>query len=260
MIEVHQGSLTAWDTHSAHHETGRQKTLGVGFDSCCTSAAMSTPISTPSGSASAALSSGSPRPLTVILESDPGASSDFFPFNDVANLNPASSGQHDDLSFRQLIEDGIEGGQEIILFDTGCRLPEGVTDCTRACNSTNSFFGDLETFYNCAALASISYWTRAETVYYISEEAEKNASSIMGDGTLAAFEDRPVLEMFVDCAQDACRNDGLAVPCDEVITSLSNSSSARDILDAIDNFCPSIEAEINPDIFGPGVRTIHDPC
>jgi hypothetical protein len=222
------------------------------------SAITSTPTPTPIAPIPAAATSGSPRPLKVILHADSGASSDFFPFNDIADLNPGSSGQYDDLSFRQLIEAGIDGAQEIPLFESGCHIAgEDVADCTRACNSTASFFGDLETFYNCAALASISYWTRDGTIYYISEEAERNVSSIMGNGTLDDFNDRAALELFVGCAQDACRNDGLAVPCDVAITRLSESSSAREILDAIDIFCPNIEAEINPDIFGPGVR---DPC
>lgn len=209
-----------------------------------------------SSSASSPASSGVPQPLAVILDSNAEATSDFFPFHDVARLNTGNvNSDADDFSFRQLIEDGIDGGPEILLFSSGCLLQDGVTDCTRACNETISFFGSLETFYNCAALASISYWTRADTVYYISEEAERNASSIMGEGTLASFEDRPVLDMFVGCAQDACRNDGLAVPCDEAITSLSRVSTAREILDAMDNFCPAVEAEINPDIFGPGVSS-----
>lgn len=94
-------------------------------------------------------------------------------------------------------------------------------------------------------------------VYYISEEAEKNASSIMGAGSLATFEDRFVLESFVGCAREACGGDGLNVPCDGVIESLHvKTSTAKEILDALDTFCPSIQAEINPDIFGPGVSSI----
>lgn len=208
-------------------------------------------------STSPSLASGSPQPLIVMIDTDAKVTSDFFPFRDIVHLNndysPASNTNADDLSFRQLIEDGVDGGQEILLLSSGCKLPSGETDCTRACNDTTTFFGSLETFYNCAALASIAYWTRDDMVYYISDEAERNASSLMGDGTLAQFDDRSVIDLFVGCALEACRNDGLAEPCSETITSLSLGTGTKQVLDAIENFCPSINAEVNPDIFGPGV-------
>lgn len=212
-------------------------------------------------STSPPLPSESLQPLTVILDTDSKAAADFFPFRDLASLNTGSSSSDsdsDDFSFRQLIEASVDGGQEILLFSSGCRLPGGETDCTRACNDTTTMFGSLETFYNCAALASISYWSRDDMAYFISDEAERNASSIMGNGTLARFEDRPVMQMFVGCALDSCRNDGLAEPCDETITSLSQDTGTREVLNAIENFCPAIQAEVNPDIFGPGVSFFCD--
>lgn len=200
-----------------------------------------------------------PMPLTVLLRAKMEGSSDFFPFNDVATLGTSSSG--DTLSFRDLLEEGFDGrGNEILLFETGCRLDDDTADCTRACADTALFFASLETFYNCAALASISYWIHDRGIYYVGPEAEANASSIMGDGTLAEFDDGPVLNAFVVCAVDSCDLDGLGVPCDGSVTALSTeTSSPREILDAIDVFCPDITAEINPDIFGPGVRPLLPP-
>jgi hypothetical protein len=190
-------------------------------------------------------------PLTILLRSDIDAVSDFFPFHDLAGLDASSN---DEFSFQSLIED-IGGNQEIMLFARGC-LVDGNPDCHRACNDTSIFFSSLETFYNCAALAAISYWTQDSMVYFIDEEAERNASSIMGAGNLAGFDDRPVLNSFISCSQEACRKDGLAKPCSQEIEHLSvNSSSAKEVFDAMKDFCPGIAAEINPDIFGPGVRT-----
>jgi hypothetical protein len=200
---------------------------------------------------------GTPTPLTILLRKGIDDISDFFPFDDLASLSPKTVGdtteQQDAFSFRGLIEGGINGGQEVQLLQSGC-LIDGVADCPRACNDTATFFGSLETFYNCAALASISYWTQESMVYYISEEAERNASTVMGSGTLEEFDDRPVLESFVACAQEACREDGLSVSCDSSIERLNRTSSTpEEIFDAMGTFCPSIEAEIDPDIFGPGV-------
>ena len=152
---------------------------------------------------------GTPTPLKILLRNGIDDISDFFPFDDLASLRPKTVGdtteQQDAFSFRGLIEGGINGGQEVQLLQSGCVI-DGVADCPRACNDTATFFGSLETFYNCAALASISYWTNGSTVYYISDEAERNASTVMGSGTLEEFDDRPVLESFVACAQEACRN------------------------------------------------------
>lgn len=190
--------------------------------------------------------------LTILLHSRIEGTSDFFPFDDIASLGSSSRG-HDSFSFRDLIEDNIGGGQQILLFDRGCHI-DGEPDCSRACHDPRYFFSSLETFYNCAALASISYWTHDVNSYYVSAEAEANASSIMGGGTLDGFDGGPVLDSFIMCAQASCDTDGLARPCDGSVDDLStNTSTVRDILDAMDTFCPDIAAEINPDIFGPGV-------
>lgn len=198
----------------------------------------------------ALLPTASASPLTVILLSSIEGTSDFFPFHDLATLGTSVD---DAFSFKDLIKAGIDGDQDIALFSTGCQI-DGVNDCPRACNDTRSFFGSLETFYNCAALASIAYWTRDVPSYYVSAEAERNASSIMGSSTLAEFNEKPVLDSFVTCARAACESDQLGQPCDQSIKSLSKQSSAEEVLKAMDTFCPDIAAEINPDIFGPGVR------
>ena len=201
-------------------------------------------------SSSSSLPSASPTPLTIILHSRIDGTSDFYPFDDIAALDGGSDGG---FTFKELFETGIDGGQEIILFESGCQV-DGVADCTRACNDTEIFFGSLETFYNCAALASIAYWTQEAKSYYVSEETEFNASSIMGSGTVAEFDGKPVLKSFIACAKDSCDNDGLSAPCDHSIDALSNETSTVDIFNAMDTFCPDLTAEINPDIFGPGVR------
>lgn len=198
----------------------------------------------------------SPAPLNVILFYGTDSTSDFFAFDDLARLNTGGSSEYsqDSFSFRELIEDGIDGSQDILLFGKGCEI-NGGHDCPAACNDTTVFFGSLETFYNCAALASIAYWTKETGAYYIPEEAEKNASALMGSRSLANFDDRPVLNSFVSCAQESCDRDGLSVSCNASMRALQvNKSSAKEIFDAMATFCPSIEAEINPDIFGPGVR------
>lgn len=131
---------------------------------------------------------------------------------------------------------------------------DGEPDCTQACSDTETFFGSLETFYNCAALSSISYWTQTSVKYFISDEAERNASAIMGSGSLDDFDRGTTLDLFVSCAREACNEDGLSVPCgDSVRNIFTGDPSEGDIFDAIGNFCPSINAEIDPDIFGPGV-------
>jgi hypothetical protein len=175
--------------------------------------------------------------------------SDFFPFHDLAQLGPQTS---DNFSFKDLIQEGIDGSQDIDLFRTGCQV-NGVSDCNIACSNTTYFFGSLETFYNCAALASIAYWTHEEGTYYVGPEAERNASVIMGDGTVASFDGRPVLQSFVKCAVESCDQDRLATPCNNSVKTLSSSSTTEEIFEAMDEFCPDIKAEINPDIFGPGV-------
>lgn len=203
--------------------------------------AASTP-STPVPTASA-------RPVSIFMRDSIDGTSDFFPFHDLAKLGGETS---DRFSFQDLIKEGIDGSQDIDLFRTGCQV-NGVSDCNIACSNTSYFFGSLETFYNCAALASIAYWTHEEGTYYVGPEAERNASVIMGDGTVASFDGRPVLQSFVKCAVESCDKDRLAKPCPDVVTELSLSSTTDEIFEAMDKFCPEIKAEINPDIFGPGV-------
>lgn len=175
---------------------------------------------------------------------------DFFPFDDLATLD---SRDGDKFSFKKLIEDGVEDDHDIELFSNGCKLRSGEVDCTVACNDTSELFSGLETFYNCAALASIAHRTREGSNYYLNDEAERNASEIMGDGSLATFEKRYVLDNFVSCAQSSCARDALGVACDRSISRLNRSSPDGDILAAIDTFCPELPAEVDPDIFGPGV-------
>lgn len=187
-------------------------------------------------------SSISPLPLTIQLRSNIQGTSDFYPFDDIVALNQNSDR---DFSFKEL-------------FASGCEV-NGVADCTRACNNTETFFGSLETFYNCVALASVAYWTQDAKTLYVSNETEFNASSIMGSGTLAEFDGRQVLKSFISCAKDSCDHDGLSEPCNKTIDALSiETSTAKEIFDAMDHFCPDLAAEINPDIFGPGVRQLKD--
>jgi hypothetical protein len=76
----------------------------------------------------------------------------------------------------------------------------------------------------------------------------------MGSGTLADFDGRPVLKSLIACAQDSCENDSLSKPCNRTIDRLSyENSSPEEIFEALDEFCPELPAEVNPDIFGPGV-------
>ncbi|TQV92220.1 hypothetical protein IF1G_09292 [Cordyceps javanica] len=194
-----------------------------------------------------------PSPLTVLVHAGFDGTSDFFPFHDLAKVGGYTK---DDFTFRDLIQDGIDGGPQVDLYLSGCRVGGGgVPDCPAACNDTALYFGSFETFYNCVALASIAYWTRDVGAYYAGAEAERNASALMGPagGTLAAFQARPVLESFAACAVDSCVQDQLSVPCDPSVTALSRNSSSGAIFAAMDNFCPELRAEINPDIFGPGV-------
>lgn len=190
-------------------------------------------------------------PLSVVVEPNIGGTLDFFPFNDLANVgNP----NDDVFSFKDLIKSSIAGDQSIVLFGTGC-LVDGVEDCTRACNRTDVFFGSLETFYDCIALASISHWTHDTESYYITPQTEQNASVIMGSGSLAGFDYKPTLNSFITCAQASCGSDQLSVPCDPSIKALSiEHSTADEIFEAMNTFCPDIPANIDPDIFGPGVR------
>ncbi|KAM3522802.1 hypothetical protein NHJ13051_005471 [Beauveria bassiana] len=197
--------------------------------------------------------SPTPSPLTVLVRPNFDGTSDFFPFHDLAKVGGYTK---DDLTFRDLIQDGIDGGPQVDLYLSGCRIGRGrgaPLDCPTACNDTALYFGSFETFYNCAALASIAYWTREVGTYYVDAEAERNASALMGNGSLASFQGRPVVESFAACAVESCIEDQLSEPCNASITSLSRNSSTDDIFAAMDIFCPELRAEINPDIFGPGV-------
>ncbi|KAF4980908.1 hypothetical protein FZEAL_3193 [Fusarium zealandicum] len=208
-----------------------------------------------SSTLTSSLSSPTPSqtPLTISLRSSIEGTSDFFPFLDIAGLGSGSDDVDSGLTFKELFATNLDGGQEIVLFSSGCQV-DGAADCTRACNRTDLFFNSLETFMNCAALASLKYWTQDSKPYYVSEDTERNASFIMGSGTLAEFDGQPVLRSLIGCAQDACENDGLSKPCNRSIDRLSyETSTAEEIFDAMDEFCPELAAEINPDIFGPGV-------
>ena len=94
--------------------------------------------------------------LSTLVESKIGGTLDFFPFRDLATIGDPND---DAFSFKDLIQASIDGDQSVLLFSTGCEI-DGVEDCTRACNQTETFFGSLETFYNCIALASISHTRR----------------------------------------------------------------------------------------------------
>ncbi|KAM3502790.1 hypothetical protein MY10362_004605 [Beauveria mimosiformis] len=197
--------------------------------------------------------SPTPSPLTILVRPGFDGTSDFFPFHDLAKVGGYTK---DDLTFRDLIQDGIDGGPQVDLYLSGCRIGRGrgaPLDCPTACNDTALYFGSFETFYNCAALAAIAYWTREVGTYYVDAEAERNASALMGNSSLASFQGRPVVESFAACAIESCVEDQLSEPCDASITSLSRNSSTNDIFAAMDIFCPELRAEINPDIFGPGV-------
>lgn len=199
--------------------------------------------------AAAAASSEAALPITVITYPSPASLSVFFPFHDLVTLNKP---QKDKFTFKELIHDGVEGLNTLTLFTEGCQV-DGESDCTRACKDDALLFSSLETFYNCIALSSIAYWTQDTGRYYISDEAERNASTVMKSGSLRSFDGKPVLSSFVACAQDACGSDGLDKPCDDSIKQLGSQSNATAVFEAMDLFCPDIAAEINPDIFGPGV-------
>lgn len=79
----------------------------------------------------------------------------------------------------------------------------------------------------------------------------------MGSGTVAEFDGKSVLGSFIACAKESCDNDGLGQPCNRTIFALSTeTSTAEEIFAALDSFCPDLAAEINPDIFGPGVSKL----
>ncbi|RKK25851.1 hypothetical protein BFJ65_g3750 [Fusarium oxysporum f. sp. cepae] len=198
-------------------------------------------------------STASSTPLTILIRDSIEGTSDFFPFLDIAGLGSGSDDVDSGLTFKELFATSLDGNQEITLFSSGCQV-DGRTDCTRACNNSSLFFSSLETFYNCAALAAAAHWTQDAKSYYVSQETERNASAIMGSGTLSEFDGRPVLRSLIACAQDSCDNDGLSKPCNRTIDRLSyDTSTPEEIFEALDEFCPELPAEVNPDIFGPGV-------
>ncbi|KAF4126101.1 hypothetical protein GMORB2_1347 [Geosmithia morbida] len=205
--------------------------------------------------------SSSPPPLSVIIRRRMGGTiGDFFAFDDLPTiLHWRDSGTFGDdvVSFGALIEDGVDGGQQVSLIETGCMVDgDTAADCPRACSDASTMFGDVETFYNCAVLAAIVHWTGEVGRYTVTDEAERNASVVMGGGgvDLADFDQRTVLESIVACEQDACANDELGSPCDASVTgSAVNASNPELVFDSLSGFCPALEAKINDDIFGPGV-------
>ncbi|KYK54832.1 hypothetical protein DCS_06793 [Drechmeria coniospora] len=206
----------------------------------------------PSPSTTSSTPSGTPSllPLSIDLVAPRLAgSSNFFPFQDLETL-----GDGNGYTFsRQILAEAAAGGnQSMRLFEAGC-LVDGKPDCPRACGNATSMFDSTETFYNCAALASIAYWSREGGHFYVPAEAERNASRIMAGRTLTTFDERPALSLLVTCAQAACGGDGIRTPCNDSIKGLDAQSKPAQIFAALDTFCPDIAAEINPDIFGPGV-------
>ena len=196
-------------------------------------------------------------PIHVVTSAGLSGFSRFFPFHDLATLN---TDDHDLFSFKNLVQDSLEGSNQIRLFTNGCQVGEH-TDCTTACADAKLLFGSLETFYNCITLSSMSHWTHDEGKYYISAEAERNASTLMGrGGSLASFNGKPVLASFATCAVASCGADGLHKACNDSVKSLTENSKPSEVFAAMDSFCPDVAAEINPDIFGPGVRFDLENC
>lgn len=227
--------------------------------------------------AASAPASNSSRPLAVrLLPPELSGTTGFFPFDDLEMLGDRGA---DAASFRNfLVLPSAGDDAHVDLFPTGCRLrqsgngDDGAADCPRACRRAATLFGSLETFYNCVALSSVAYWTRAPPPpppssrpspppppsrrYHVPDEAARNASLVMAGTLLAAFDERPVLASFVACAQAVCADgDGIRKPCSDAVKALTPRSSPPDVFDAMASFCPSIPVEVNPDIFGPGVRT-----
>lgn len=200
-------------------------------------------------SSTAAAASAEPSPLTILIHKGFQGTFDFFPFHDLAKVGGYTK---DDFKFKDLIQDSIDGGQVVDLYLSGCRI-DGVPDCPAACNETSLYFGSFETFYNCAALASIVYWTEDVGAYYVDAEAERNVSALLGGSSLKSFPGRQVAESFASCALESCAKDQLSEPCNSTITGLTPNSPTSEIFHAMDDFCPELRAEINPDIFGPGV-------
>ncbi|PHH77962.1 hypothetical protein CDD80_7533 [Ophiocordyceps camponoti-rufipedis] len=194
-----------------------------------------------------------PSPLTIQILANQhlGGVTGFFPFND---LDAISSIDNQGLFQKLPIIPSIDGQLHINLFPDGCRLDDGKADCQKACQIPRFIFGSLDTFYNCAALSSLVYWTRSFHTFYIPDEADVNASALMAGVALSDFDAKPTLASFVTCAEAACAGDGLHRPCSNAVTALSPKSPPLVVLEAMSSFCPQLPVEINPDIFGPGVR------
>ncbi|RCI13118.1 hypothetical protein L249_0052 [Ophiocordyceps polyrhachis-furcata BCC 54312] len=218
------------------------------------SASTSAPTSTSTTSASAV---NHPIPLSIQLvpQNNVEGVTGFFPFND---LDDIASIQNRGLFQRLPITPAINGNLHISLFPAGCRIQANnggqvETDCHRACQDPATIFGSLETFYNCAALSAVVYWTSSVNVFYVPEEAERNASLLMAGVPLADFDAKPTLSCFVSCAEAACENDNLRMPCSHSVMTLTPKSEPLVVLEAMSSFCPQLPVDINPDIFGPGV-------
>ncbi|RDA92734.1 hypothetical protein CP533_1425 [Ophiocordyceps camponoti-saundersi (nom. inval.)] len=196
-----------------------------------------------------------PLTITFVPQNNVGGVTGFFPFND---LDGIASIQNQGLFQKLPITPAINGNLHISLFPAGCRIQGNkgekvVTDCHRACQDPAIIFGSLETFYNCAALSAVAYWTRSVKVFYVPDEAEHNASSLMGGVPLADFDAKPTLSCFVACAEAACEDDNLHKPCSRSVMTLTPKSEPLVVLEAMSSFCPQLPVDINPDIFGPGV-------
>lgn len=65
------------------------------------------------------VSAASPTPLIILLHANIDGTSDFYPFEDMATLDRESD---IDFTFKELFETGIDGDQEIVLFESGCKI------------------------------------------------------------------------------------------------------------------------------------------
>ncbi|RDA85231.1 hypothetical protein CP532_3266 [Ophiocordyceps camponoti-leonardi (nom. inval.)] len=218
-------------------------------------AAASAVLLATASSASASVLHPIPLSIQLVPQNNVGGVTGFFPFND---LDAIASIQNRGLFQRLPITPAINGNLHISLFPAGCQIQakEGgkvETNCHKACQDPASIFGSLETFYNCAALSAVAYWTRSVKVFYIPEEAEHNASQLMAGVPLAKFDAKPTLSRFVSCAEAACEEDNLHRPCSRSVLTLSPKSEPLVVLEAMSSFCPQLPVDINPDIFGPGV-------
>ncbi|PFH57638.1 hypothetical protein XA68_14763 [Ophiocordyceps unilateralis] len=210
-------------------------------------------ISLPSAAASATTALS----IELLAEDKMGGVTGFFPFNDMEDI---SSIESQGLFQKLPIVPDQQGRLRISLFPAGCRLHHhhhhgrrGEADCQKACADARLIFGSVDNFYNCAALASLAYWTRSQNRYHVPLEAERNVSVLMAGLPLAHFDAMPTLASFISCAEAACGGDGLHKPCSAEVKALTPRSPPLVVLEAMGSFCPQLPVEINPDIFGPGV-------